>query len=148
LERAGARPRVLAEGDTTLITGAHSIIYSKRAEADRAFLRDVLGLPNVDVGEGWLIFGLPPAEVAVHPSSKNDLHEFYLMCDDVEAFIAAMKKHKLACSKAQDLGWGILTQLTLPGGGKLGVYQPRHARPKSAKAGKSRASAKRRTKKR
>ena len=75
-----------------MITGAHSVIYSKNPEADRAFLRDVLQLTNVDVGHGWLIFGLPPAEVAVHPSSKNDLHEFYLMCDDVEAFIAQMKK--------------------------------------------------------
>jgi hypothetical protein len=112
-----------------MLTGAHSIIYSKRPEADRAFLRDVLGLPHVDVGEGWLIFGLPPAEVAVHPSGKNDVHEFYFMCADVKAFIARMRKHKIACSPAQDMGWGVLTQLTLPGGGKLGVYQPRHARP-------------------
>jgi hypothetical protein len=120
-----------------VITGAHSIVYSKRPEADRKFLRDVLGLPHVDVGEGWLIFGLPPSEVAVHPSSKNDLHEFYLMCDDVEAFIASMKKHKVACSAARDLGWGILTQITLPGGGKLGVYQARHARPKSVSVKKT-----------
>ncbi len=125
-----------------MITGAHSILYSKKPEADRGFLKDVLGLPNVDVGDGWLIFGLPPSEVAVHPSSKNGLHELYLMCDDVEAFIARMRKHKLACSPARDLGWGILTQLTLPGGGKLGVYQPRHARPKSAKASPARAKPK------
>ncbi len=122
-----------------MITGAHSIIYSKKPEADRAFLRDVLRLPNVDVGEGWLIFGLPPAEVAVHPSRKNDVHEFYLMCDNVEAFILEMKKHKIACAPAQDLGWGILTQVKLPGGGKLGVYSPRHARPKSVKPTKSAA---------
>ena len=113
-----------------MITGAHSIIYSKNPEADRAFLRDVLQLTNVDVGHGWLIFGLPPAEVAVHPSEKNDLHEFYLMCDDVEAFVAQMKKSRVACGPVRDLGWGLLSQLTLPGGGKLGVYQPRHARPK------------------
>lgn len=112
-----------------MIIGAHSIIYSKRPEADRTFLRDVLEFPNVDVGDGWLIFGLPPAEVAVHPSGKNDVHEFYLMTDDVEAFIAEMKKRKIVCGPAQDMGWGVLTQLTLPGGGKLGVYQPRHARP-------------------
>lgn len=75
-----------------MIIGAHSIIYSKSPDADRAFLRDVLKLPNVDVGGGWLIFGLPPAEVAVHPSDRNDGHEFYLMCDDLERFIAAMNK--------------------------------------------------------
>ena len=117
-----------------MIVGAHSIIHSRRPEADRAFLRDVLGLPHVDVGEGWLIFGLPPAEVAVLPSRKNDLHELYLMCRDVDAFIAAMRKRGLKCAKATNQGWGILTQVTLPGGGKLGVYQPRHARPKSARA--------------
>jgi hypothetical protein len=114
-----------------VIIGAHSIIYSARPEADRAFLRDVLGLPSVDVGEGWLIFGLPPAEVAVHPSEENDVHEFYLMCEDAEAFIAEMARRNVACAPAQNLGWGVLTQITLPGGGKLGVYQPLHARPKS-----------------
>ena len=113
-----------------MIIGAHSILYSKDAEADRAFLRDVLGFPNVDVGGGWLIFGLPPAEVAVHPSRKNDVHEFYLMCDDVKAFRAQMKKRGVSCGPAQSMGWGVLTQVTLPGGGKLGVYEPRHARPK------------------
>jgi hypothetical protein len=119
-----------------MIIGAHSILYSTDAEADRAFLRDVLKLPNVDVGEGWLIFGLPPAEVAVHPHDSNDLQEFYLMCEDVEKFVAAMKKQRIACEAPNDMGWGILTHLTLPGGGKLGVYQPRHARPKSAGASK------------
>ena len=114
-----------------MIIGGHSIIYSKNPEADRAFLRDVLRLPNVDVGGGWLVFGLPPAEVAVHPSEKNNVHEFYLMTDDVEAFIADMKGNGIACSPARNLGWGVLTEVTLPGGGKLGVYQPRHARPKA-----------------
>jgi hypothetical protein len=125
-----------------MLIGAHSIIYSTKPVADREFLRDVLKLPNVDVGDGWLIFGLPPAEVAVHPSSKNDLHEFYLMCDDVEAFVAEMKKRQIACSPVQGMGWGQLTQVSLPGGGKLGVYQPRHARPKAmapARAGRQRA---------
>jgi hypothetical protein len=114
-----------------MIIGAHSIIYSKSPSADRDFLRNVLGLPNVDVGQGWLIFGLPPSEVAVHPSEKNDVHEFYLMCADVEAFVSAMEKRGLRCGPVQNLGWGLLTQVTLPGGGKLGVYQPRHARPKA-----------------
>jgi hypothetical protein len=117
-----------------MITGAHSIIYSTDAEADREFLRGVLKLTNVDVGHGWLIFGLPPAEVAVHPSEKNDVHEFYLMCDDVNAFIAELTKHKVACEPVQDQRYGLFTKLTLPGGGKLGVYQPRHARPKPMKA--------------
>jgi hypothetical protein len=112
-----------------MITGAHSIIYSTDPEADRAFLRDVLKLPNVDVGGGWLIFGLPPAEVTVHPSEQNDVHEFYLMCDNAEGFVAEMRQRGIACGPVQDRGWGVLTQVTLPGGGKLGVYQPRHARP-------------------
>jgi hypothetical protein len=116
-----------------MIIGGHSIIYSKNPEADRAFLRDVLELTHVDVGGGWLIFGLPPAEVAVHPGEKNDVHEFYLMVDDVEGFIAKMKTRKVACGPVHNQGWGMLTQVTLPGGGKLGVYQPRHARPKPMK---------------
>jgi hypothetical protein len=113
-----------------MLIGSHSIIYSKNPEADRAFLRDVLELTHVDVGHGWLIFGLPPSEVAVHPGEKNNVHEFYLMCDDVEAFIAEMKKNKIECGPVQNQGWGMLTQVSLPGGGKLGVYQPRHGRPK------------------
>ncbi len=116
-----------------MLIGAHSIIYSKSPEADRAFLRDVLELPSVDVGGGWLIFGLPPAEVAVHPSGKNDVHEFYLMCDDVEALRAAMSARKIACGPVENRGWGLLTQVSLPGGGKLGVYQPRHERPATMK---------------
>jgi hypothetical protein len=115
-----------------MIIGAHSIIYSKNPDADRAFLRDVLKLPHVDVGDGWLIFGLPPAEVAVHPSDANNVHEFYLMCDDVSAFVTAMTKRKIACSAVQNQRWGLVTRVTLPGGGTLGVYQPLHARPKAA----------------
>ena len=119
-----------------MIIGGHSIIYSTNADADRAFLRDVLGLTNVDVGGGWLIFGLPPAEVAVHPSGANDVHEFYLMCDDVEAFVARMGQNNIAIDAVHDQGYGLVTRLTLPGGGKLGVYQPRHARPKPMPAKK------------
>src|SRR5215471_15752307 len=135
-----------------MITGAHSIIYSTDAEADRKFLCDVLKLTNVDVGHGWLIFGLPPAEVAVHSSEKNDIHEFYLMCDDVKKFVAIMKEHNMACDEIQDQGWGVLTHLTLPGGGKIGVYQPRHARPKPAlkksKSGNRSPARKKRTRRR
>src|SRR5262245_47981159 len=112
-----------------MITGAHSIIYSTNPEADRAFLRDVLRFPNVDVGGGWLIFGLPPAEVAVHASKENDVHAVYLMCVYSDAYIVEMNKHNVVSTSVQNLGWGLLTQITLPGGGKLGVYQPRHARP-------------------
>jgi hypothetical protein len=112
-----------------MIIGAHSIVYSASPEADRAFFRDVLKLTSVDVGGGWLIFGLPPAEVAVHPSEKNDVHELYLMCDDVAAFITEMGARNIGCGPVEDQGWGLLTQVILPGGGKLGVYQPRHGRP-------------------
>ena len=122
-----------------MIIGAHSIIYSTKPDADRGFLRDVLKLPHVDVGGGWLIFGLPPAEVAVHPGDKNNVHEFYLMVDDVEALIAEMKKRNIACGPVHNQGWGLLTQITLPGGGKLGVYQPRHARPKAMSVKKTAA---------
>lgn len=117
-----------------MIIGGHSVLYSTDPEADRAFLRDVLRLPHVDAGEGWLIFGLPPAEVAVHPSEKNDVHEFYLMCDDVKSFIAEMGKRGVSCEAVQSMGWGRLTRVTLPGGGTLGIYEPRHARPGSMAA--------------
>lgn len=116
------------------IIGAHSIIYSTDPVADRAFLRDVLGLPSVDAGAGWLIFGLPPSEVAVHPSRRNDVTELYLLCSDVSAFVASMKKGGVRCAPIRDQGWGLLTRLTLPGGGTIGVYQPRHARPSATVA--------------
>ena len=112
-----------------MINGAHSIIYSKDPDADRAFFRDVLKLPHVDVGGGWLIFGLPPAELAVHPSEQNRSPELYLMCTDLDAFIAAMKRHNVAYDDVQDLRWGKLTHIVLPGGSTLGVYEPRHPRP-------------------
>ena len=112
-----------------MINGAHSVIYSTDPDADRAFLRDVLELPSVDVGGGWLIFGLPPAEVAVHPSERNDVHEFYLMCDNIEELIEAMRAHDIATSPVHAEPWGSVARLTLPGGGTLGVYEPRHARP-------------------
>ena len=124
-----------------MLIGAHSIIYSKNPDVDRAFLRDVVKLANVDVGGGWLIFGLPPAEVAVHPSEKNGVHELYLMCDDVEAFVGDMQRRQIVCGPVQDQGWGLLTQITLPGGGHLGIYQPRHARPRAMSAASARKTA-------
>ena len=116
-----------------MTTGVHFIIYSKDADADKAFFRDVLKLKNVDVGHGWLIFGLPPSELAVHPSPDSDQHEIYLMCDDIKIFVHQMSKQSIVCSEIQNQGWGQLVQLTLPGGGKIGVYQPRHARPNPMK---------------
>jgi hypothetical protein len=112
-----------------MIQGAHVIIYSKDSEADRAFFRDVLQYKSVDAGRGWLIFALPPAEVAVHPSDENDVHELFLMCDDVQAFIATMAEKKVECSAIDEQRWGSITRLTLPGGGLLGVYQPKHPSP-------------------
>lgn len=129
------------------ISGAHSIIYSTNPEADRAFFRDVIGAPHVDLGGGWLIFGLPPAEVAVHPADKNDMHVLYLMCEDVEAFAADMQDRAVVCGPIRDQGWGLSTEVTLPGGGKIGVYQPRHARPKAMASPAPKKPAKRAAKK-
>jgi hypothetical protein len=112
-----------------MITGAHSIIYSKDADADRAFLRDVLNFSHVDAGHGWLIFRLPPAEMAVHPADKGAGQELYLICDDIEVFMRRMAELGHACEPLRMLSWGALTMLTLPSGARLGVYQPRHERP-------------------
>jgi hypothetical protein len=111
------------------IYGAHIIIFSKDADADRAFFRDVLAYPSADAGHGWLIFALPPAEIAVHPSDQNDVHEFYLMCDDIHALRAGMAARNVECSPVDEQRWGSIIRLTLPGGGKLGVYQPKHPSP-------------------
>ena len=128
-----------------MLIGAHAIIYSTKPEADRAFLRDVLAFPNIDVGAGWLIFDLPPAELAVHPSPTNDRHELYLICDDIEGFITEMKTHQIACGPVENQGWGLITHVSLPGGGRLGVYQPRHPRPGGVRAGRSTKTPARRT---
>jgi catechol 2,3-dioxygenase-like lactoylglutathione lyase family enzyme len=109
-----------------MILGAHVIVYSKDAEADRAFFRDVLGFKSVDAGHGWLIFALPPAEAAVHPDEGNDRHELYLMCDDLKSEMWALKKKGVACSEIQEARWGSITKIRLPGGGDVGLYQPKH----------------------
>lgn len=116
---------------TGLITGAHAVLYSRDAGRDREFLRDVLQLPSVDVGGGWLIFALPPSEVAVHPAESGDRHELYLMTDNLTAFVDAMTARGIVCGPPQSMRWGMLTTLALPGGGRLDVYEPRHARPSS-----------------
>jgi catechol 2,3-dioxygenase-like lactoylglutathione lyase family enzyme len=112
-----------------MLTGAHAIVYSTDADADRAFFRDVLGFPFVDAGHGWLIFALPPAEVAVHPASGGGRHELFLMCDDVEAFRAEMESKGVSTSAVREERWGSITDITLPGGGTIGVYQPKHPSP-------------------
>jgi catechol 2,3-dioxygenase-like lactoylglutathione lyase family enzyme len=113
-----------------VITGAHTVIYSRDAEADRAFFRDVLGLPSVDAGGGWLIFGLPAAETAFHPAEEGGTQELYLMCDDVAATLAELTgRGAEIASEVSDEGWGLVTAIKLPGGGELHLYEPRHPRP-------------------
>ena len=109
-----------------MITGAHVIIYSSDADADRAFFRDVLDYPHVDAGGGWLIFKLPPSEVAVHPADGAPSHELYLMCDDIDATVEQLAAKGVRCASVRDQGWGRLTSIRLPGGGELGLYEPRH----------------------
>jgi len=110
-----------------MITGAHAIIYSQQAEDVRAFLRDILGFDSVDAGEGWLIFALPPTELAVHPTDGPSRHELYLLCDDVNATVADLKAKGVEFSQPiSDQGWGLLTAVRLPGGAELGIYEPRH----------------------
>ena len=112
-----------------MITGAHVIIYSTDPPADRAFLRDVLKFPYVDAGEAWLIFGLPSSELAVHPSDQNDRQELFLICENIHDFVREMAHHNIPVGQIQEQNWGHIVYITLPGGGKLGVYQPSHARP-------------------
>jgi catechol 2,3-dioxygenase-like lactoylglutathione lyase family enzyme len=109
-----------------MIFGAHVIIYSRDAPADRAFFRDVLGYPSVDAGHDWLIFALPPAEVAVHPVEDEDRHELYLMCDDLNSEIVTLAEKGVRCSEVKEARWGSVTQIRLPGGGTVGLYQPTH----------------------
>jgi catechol 2,3-dioxygenase-like lactoylglutathione lyase family enzyme len=112
-----------------MINGGHVIIYSRDAEADRAFFRDVLEYPHVDAGGGWLIFKLPPSEVAVHPVEGAEAHEFYFMCDDVEETTARLTEQGVEFTQpVTDAGWGRLTRFRLPGGGEVGMYEPRHER--------------------
>jgi catechol 2,3-dioxygenase-like lactoylglutathione lyase family enzyme len=118
-----------------MINGAHCIIYSSNPDADRTFFRDVLALPSVDVGGGWLIFGLPPAEVAFHPAESSGKHELNFMVRDIENFVGQMQALSVPCSPIHDQRWGRLINITLPSGGSLGVYQPRHERPPPVPAG-------------
>jgi catechol 2,3-dioxygenase-like lactoylglutathione lyase family enzyme len=122
-------PSLMADAvyDQEVINGGHVILYSRDAEADRAFFRDVLGYPHVDAGGGWLIFKAPPGEVAVHPTEGPPTHEFYLMCDDLAVTMAELSERGVEFTgPASDRGWGLLTSVRLPGGGQLGLYEPRH----------------------
>lgn len=113
-----------------MITGAHAIIFTPDAEGVRAFFRDVLGFSSVDAGEGWLIFALPPAELAAHPSAGESRHELYLMCDDIEATVAELQEKGVEFARpVTDEGFGLITALKLPGGGELALYQPKHPSP-------------------
>jgi catechol 2,3-dioxygenase-like lactoylglutathione lyase family enzyme len=108
-----------------MIFGAHIIVYSRDASADRAFFRDVLGYPSVDAGHDWLIFTLPPAELAVHPADDEG-HELYLMCDDLPTQMAALLQKGVQCSEVEEARWGSVTKIQLPGGGQVGLYEPKH----------------------
>jgi len=116
-----------------MINGAHLVIYSKMAETDRAFFRDVLQFSSVDAGHGWLIFAMPPLEAAFHDSESNDRHELYLMCDDITSTLKDLKSKNVKVSDVSEQRWGRLATFTLPGGGRIGIYEPKHPSPLSRK---------------
>jgi hypothetical protein len=110
-----------------MINSVHALIYTRQPEEVRAFLRDALGFPSVDAGEGWLIFALPPAELGVHPADVEGHHELYLMCDDIHATVEELTAKGVEFAKpVSDEGFGLVTTVVLPGGGQLGLYEPRH----------------------
>ena len=115
-----------------MINGAHVVVYSKNPDADRAFFRDVLQFPWVDAGHGWLIFAMPPLEAAFHDSEKNDHHELFFMCDDLAATLRDLKSKDVQVSSVSEQRWGKTAFLDLPGGGKIGIYEPKHPSPLKA----------------
>jgi predicted enzyme related to lactoylglutathione lyase len=113
-----------------VITGIHALLYTTDPDADRAFFRDVLELPSEDAGDGWLIFALPPAELAAHPADENGGHELYFMCDDIDTTVAELSARGAEIARpVKDEGFGLVTAIRLPGGGELGLYEPRHPTP-------------------
>lgn len=116
-----------------MINGAHIVIYTKDPEADRLFFRDVLKFSSVDAGNGWLIFAMPPLELAFHDSDENDQHELYFMCDEISATLKELKSKTAKVSDVSEQSWGKLATLTLPGGGKIGIYEPKHPSPSKFK---------------
>jgi hypothetical protein len=125
-----------------MIIGAHVMLHSRDEAADRAFLSDILKFGSVDAGGGFMIYGIPPAEIAVHGSDRNDLHQLYLMCENMDEFVAEMAEHGIAFTPPSFQGWGTVTEITLPGGGNLGVYQPHHKRPEQPAAKRARKATK------
>jgi hypothetical protein len=112
-----------------MINGVHVVVYSVNPDADRVFFRDTLGFASVDAGHGWLIFALPASEAAFHPAEENGRHELYLMCEDLQAEMAALCERGVECSKVSEARWGSMTKIRLPGGGEIGLYEPKHQRP-------------------
>jgi catechol 2,3-dioxygenase-like lactoylglutathione lyase family enzyme len=113
-----------------MVTGVHAIVFTGDVEKTRGFFRDTLGLPSVDAGGGWLIFALPPAELATHPTDEQPRHELYLMCDDIHATVEELKAKGVEFDEDVDeQRWGLTTSLKLPGGGQMGLYEPRHPSP-------------------
>lgn len=112
-----------------MINGTHVVFYSRDPQADRAFFREVLKFPWVDAGHGWLIFAMPPLEAAFHDSEQNDRHELFFMCDDLVLTLRDLSLKGIQTSEISEQRWGKLARLTLPGGGSIGIYEPRHARP-------------------
>ena len=113
-----------------MITGMHASVFSSQTDNVRAFFADVLGLPSVDAGGGWLIFALPPAELAVHPANGESHHELYLMCDDIHATLAELRgKGAEVAREVSDQGWGLLAAIRLPDGSEFPIYQPQHPSP-------------------
>lgn len=108
------------------IIGMHALMYSKKDEATRRFFRDVLGFPAIDAGHGWLIFAAPPTELAIHPADADEYHELFLMCDDIEATIADLRTKGVEVGAIHERPWGRSTQISLPSGDELGIYEPRH----------------------
>jgi predicted enzyme related to lactoylglutathione lyase len=130
---SGPRARSVRPYHELMITGVHAIVFGADAEAARAFFADVLGWPSADAGDGWLIFALPPAELAVHPADESGRHELYLMCDDITATRQQLESRGVEFTEpVADQGWGLLTRLRIPGGGEIGLYEPRHASPLAA----------------
>ena len=111
-----------------MITGLHAILYSPDADKNRAFMRDVLGLKSVDASHGWLIFAAPPAELAAHPTEEDERphHELYLMCDNLSTTMKDLEAKSVKCGPITEARWGSITSIHLPGGGTLGLYQPKH----------------------
>ena len=110
-----------------MLTGAHVVVYSRDAEADRTFFKDILGFRSLDAGQGWLIFAVPAAEVAFHPHDQNNKHEMFLTCDNLKAQVAALQRKGAAVGQISEEQWGTRTTISLPGGGAIGLYEPKHA---------------------